>query len=46
MPVGEWVCLDARTRIDGRGVGLAESRLWDQTGRVGRGNQSLYVAPR
>jgi hypothetical protein len=45
MPVGEWVCLDARTRIDGRGIGLAESRLWDETGLLGRGNQSLYVAP-
>jgi hypothetical protein len=45
-PEGEWVCLDAQTRIDHRGVGLAESRLWDERGRIGRGNQSLYVAPR
>lgn len=46
QPEGEWVCLDARTRIDDQGVGLAESRLWDERGRIGRGNQSLYVAPR
>jgi hypothetical protein len=45
-PEGGWVCLDAQTRIDDRGVGLAESRLWDERGRIGRGNQSLYVAPR
>lgn len=45
-PEGDWVCLDAQTRIDDRGVGLAESRLWDERGRIGRGNQSLYVAPR
>lgn len=24
----------------------AESRLWDRRGRIGRGNQSLLVAPR
>ena len=46
MPEGEWVCLDAETRIDGRGIGLAEGRLWDERGRLGRGNQSLLVAPR
>ena len=46
MPEDEWVCLDATTRIHTNGVGLAESRLWDRHGRLGRGNQSLLVAPR
>lgn len=45
-PGGEWVCLDARTRIGPEGIGLAESVLWDETGMIGRGAQSLLVAPR
>jgi hypothetical protein len=46
LPRGEWVCLDAVSRIDSSGIGLAESVLWDETGRLGRGNQALLVAPR
>lgn len=46
MPEGEWVCLDARTRIGPEGVGLAESVLWDERGMIGRGAQSLLVAAR
>ncbi len=46
MPEGEWVCLDAVTRIGSTGVGLAQSVLWDERGRIGSGNQSLLVAPR
>lgn len=42
-PVGEWVCLDARTRIDPFGTGVAESVLYDEEGRVGRSLQALYV---
>ena len=45
-PAGEWVCLDARTTIQPTGVGLAESRILDQHGPLGRGLQSLFVAPR
>lgn len=45
-PVDEWVCLDAVTRIGPRGVGLAQSVLWDRRGRIGAGAQSLLVAPR
>ena len=40
---GEWVCLDATTRIDPHGTGNAESALFDRTGRIGRSVQSLYV---
>jgi len=45
-PEGEWICLDARTRIDPGGVGLAVSELSDRRGRVGAGAQSLLVSPR
>ncbi|MGH2724486.1 MAG: hypothetical protein ACRDI0_09530 [Actinomycetota bacterium] len=46
LPVGEWVCLDARTRVGPSGIGVAESVLWDDRGRFGRAAQSLLVAPR
>jgi acyl-Coa thioesterase superfamily protein len=46
MPRGEWVCLDALTRVDSGGIGLAESVLWDEESRIGRGAQSLLMAPR
>ena len=42
-PVGEWVCLDARTRFGAPGIGMAESALWDIQGRIGRAAQSLLV---
>ncbi len=42
-PVGEWICLDARTHLSAVGTGLAESALSDDHGRVGRSVQSLLV---
>ena len=42
-PVGEWVCVDTRTRFGAPGVGAAESALWDGLGRVGRAVQDLLV---
>ena len=42
-PVGEWVCLDARTRYGTPGIGTAESALWDTEGRIGRAVQCLLV---
>jgi len=42
-PAGEWIALDARTRFGPPGTGLAESALWDESGRIGRALQSLYV---
>jgi acyl-coenzyme A thioesterase PaaI-like protein len=49
LPVDEWVCLDAVTRIDpdptAGSVALAESALFDRRGRIGRALQSLVVAP-
>jgi hypothetical protein len=43
LPGDEWVGLDARTRIDGDGVGYAESALYDRHGRIGRSIQSLLI---
>ncbi len=45
-PVGEWICLQARTRIPAGGIGVSESVLYDERGRVGRATQALLVAPR
>jgi hypothetical protein len=45
-PRGEWIGLDAQTRVVENGVGLAEAVLYDAEGRVGRSLQSLYVARR
>jgi acyl-Coa thioesterase superfamily protein/acyl-CoA thioesterase superfamily protein len=45
-PVGEWVMLDARTRVEPTGVGLAASTLYDRSGPIGLAAQSLYVAER
>lgn len=42
-PVGEWVGLDAVTRLEPNGVGMAESALHDTRGRIGRSLQSLLV---
>lgn len=45
-PVGEWTCVEARTSVDAAGIGLADARLHDEKGPIGRGAQSLFVAPR
>jgi Thioesterase-like superfamily len=41
---GEWLCLDAVTRVDG--LGLTETALWDERGRIGRAAQTLLVRRR
>ena len=45
-PVGEWFALDARTLAADEGLGLADTRYWDQRGVLGRGVQTLLVEPR
>lgn len=45
-PVGEWICLQARTAWGPQGGGLAESALYDARGLIGRATQSLAVRPR
>jgi hypothetical protein len=46
QPAGEWICLESQTRIAPDGIGVAESILYDERGRVGRATQALLVAPR
>lgn len=46
MPEGEWVCIDAETRQDATGIGVAQSIIWDEQHRHGAGAQSLLIAPR
>jgi hypothetical protein len=43
-PDGEWVCLDAVTYVDG--LGLSDTALWDERGRIGRAAQTLLVRRR
>jgi hypothetical protein len=44
-PVGEWVCLESGAWANPHGVGLAETRLHDEQGPVGRAVQTLLVEP-
>jgi len=41
---GEWICLDAVTHADG--IGLTDTALWDERGRIGRAAQTLLVRER
>lgn len=43
LPQGEWVLLDAVSRIEAEGLGLAESLLSDERGPIGRSVQALLV---
>ena len=42
-PEGEWICVEARTLVGPSGGGLAEARIYDATGLVGRSTQSLAL---
>jgi len=43
LPEGEWIGLDATTRAEPNGGGLADSALHDARGPIGRGLQNLVV---
>jgi hypothetical protein len=45
-PEGEWIGLDAHTRLGPGGCGLAHSTLYDVQGVVGTAVQSLSIRPR
>jgi acyl-Coa thioesterase superfamily protein/acyl-CoA thioesterase superfamily protein len=45
-PIGEWICVDARTFLGPSGCGLAESMLYDVHGAIGRATQSLAIRAR
>ena len=42
-PTGEWVALDGASYAEGHGVGVAESVLHDERGRIGRGVQTILL---
>jgi hypothetical protein len=42
-PVDEWVLVDSGGYADGDGIGLAETRLEDRDGVIGRAAQSVLV---
>lgn len=43
---GEWIGVDARTSFGADGIGLADTRLLDAAGTIGRGIQTLIVEAR
>ena len=43
-PEGDWVCLDAVTHVDG--IGMTDTALSDEQGRIGRAAQTLLVRAR
>ena len=43
---GEWICIDARTLLGPDGGGLAEARIFDAQGMIGRSTQSLAIRRR
>lgn len=45
-PAGDWLLLESATTVGSDGTGLATTRLSDQRGVIGRGFQTLLVAPR
>jgi hypothetical protein len=46
LPETEWVCLDAVTRTEPHGIGMSDTLLWDERGRIGRAAQTLLVRDR
>ncbi len=46
LPAGEWVCLDAVTRPHPNGVGVADTLLSDEGGRIGHALQTLLISGR
>ncbi|MGZ4712072.1 MAG: thioesterase family protein [Acidimicrobiia bacterium] len=45
-PAGEWIALSATTRVVPGAGALAAGVLYDETGRIGQSEQSLFVGPR
>jgi hypothetical protein len=43
---GEWVGMAARTDMDAQGTGVADTRLYDEGGPIGRGIQTLLIRKR
>lgn len=45
-PVGDWVCLDAKTVVEAHGTGLCTTKVYDEKGPVGSSAQTLFVNAR
>lgn len=45
LPEGEWVGMAARTTVEGDGIGMVRTRLFDAGGTLGDGLHTLFVAP-
>ena len=43
LPAGEWIGLDAHTIAEPHGLGIADDRLHDERGPIGRAVQSLFI---
>ena len=43
---GEWIGMAARTDFDADGIGVADARLYDAIGPIGRGIQTLLIRKR
>jgi hypothetical protein len=46
VPAGEWICIESRTLLGPTANGLAEARIYDEQGLVGRSTQSLVIRTR
>jgi hypothetical protein len=45
LPEGEWVGMSATTTVEGDGIGMVRTRLFDAGGMLGEGLHTLFVAP-
>ncbi len=45
-PQGDWVGMDARSVIDGDGIGTSHTTVFDATGACGKSLHTLFVRPR
>ena len=43
LPEGEWIGLEAHTIAEPHGLGIADDRLHDERGYIGRAVQSLFI---
>ena len=43
VPQGEWICIQAQTLVGPASGGIAEARIYDTAGLVGRSTQSLAI---
>ena len=43
VPQGEWICIQAQTLVGPASGGVAEARIYDTAGLVGRSTQSLAI---